>query len=158
MPQLPRQRGCPCPSSKAWQNFQALYTFYLNNGYIYDVLGRSEAHQFIGAIAISYDQWTYIGHIESFEYSYDENMPHRVEFSMEFVASQIFDNADSPSVVLPLTAPTASISDPRYSSRQRTRGNTSAGQVKSRISVSTPTEEDLAQIPLDLIGNFNLGG
>ena len=143
--------------SAAWQNFQALYTFYLNNGYIYDILGRSEAHQFIGTIAISYDQWTYVGHIESFDYSYDENMPHRVEFNMEFVASRIFDNAESPAVVLPQTAPTASVSDPRYSSRQRTRGNTSAGQIKSRISVSTPSEEDLAQIPLDLIGNFNLG-
>lgn len=144
--------------SAAWQNFLAIYTFYRNNGYIFDVLGGSEAHQFIGSLAISYDQWTYVGHLESFNYSYEEQMPHRVEFDMEFTVSRMFDNAESPSNVLPLTAPTASLSDPRYSNRRPTRANTSSGQVASRVSISTPSEEDLAQIPVDLLGNFTLGG
>jgi hypothetical protein len=89
--------------SAAWQNFQALYHFYKNNGYIYDTVRKSYAHLFIGAVAIDYDQWTYEGHIESFAYKYDEAMPHRVEFDMEFKASRIYDSARSSSTVSPIS-------------------------------------------------------
>lgn len=89
--------------SAAWQNFMSLYTFYRNNGYIYDVLGASEGHHFIGALAIDYDQWTYVGHMESFSYTYDETSPHKVAFDIEFTVSRMYDWA-APSSVEPLSA------------------------------------------------------
>ncbi len=94
--------------SAAWQNFQALLHFYQNNGYIYDTLGRSEAHLLIGAVAIDYDQWTYVGHIESFDYAFQANSPHRMEWSMEFKVDRMYDNAQTTTAVMPLSAPTES--------------------------------------------------
>lgn len=101
--------------SAAWQNLMSLLLMYRNGGYIYDTVGASEAHLFIGSIAIDYDQWTYVGHIESFSYSYEEGMPHRIEWSMEFVVSRMYDNSETTYSVLPLLAPTTSPSDPKYS-------------------------------------------
>ncbi len=91
--------------SAAFQNFTALYQFYRNNGYLYDTIGGSEAHLMIGAVAIDYDQFTYVGHIESFDYSYQEASPHRIEWSMEFVVGIMYDNAETPVVVQPMVAP-----------------------------------------------------
>jgi len=101
--------------SAAWQNLQSLITFYRNNGYIYDTLGGSEAHLWIGAIAIEYDQWTYIGHFESFEYGFtSETQNGGQEFSMEFTCDRIYDNAKTEFIVLPEEAPTPGPSDPRW--------------------------------------------
>jgi len=126
--------------SAAWQNFMSLYTFYRNNGYIYDTLGASDAHLFVGALAIDYDQWTYIGHIESFSYGYEEEQPHRVTFDLDFTVSRMFDWAQAGSVVLPMNSPMA--------------GN--IGQVGSAgttaLSITTGSDEDVAQTPLDLMG------
>lgn len=94
--------------SAAWQNLQALIHFYQNNGYIYDIIGQTEAHLLIGAVAIDYDQWTYVGHIESFDYSFQAGTPNRVEWSMEFKVDRMFDNAQPATTVLPQTAPTES--------------------------------------------------
>lgn len=113
--------------SAAWQNFTSLYQFYRNNGYIYDTIGKTEAHLMVGAIAIDYDQFTYVGHIESFDYSYDGAMPHRVEWSMEFTVSQMYDNASSPVVVMPYTNPNASRTlspPPRPDSQAISQGGT----------------------------------
>lgn len=115
--------------SAAWQNFMALYHFYRNNGYVYDTFGKSEAHLMVGFIAIDYDQWTYYGHIDTFEYSYDETMPHKVDWNLTFTCSRIVDNASSPSSVLPMTAPTQSPSQ-----TQRGRPTTQAGQPDLRAS------------------------
>jgi hypothetical protein len=92
--------------SAAYQNFTSLFHFYLNNGYIFDQVGGSEAHLMIGAVAIDYDQMTYVGHIESFEYSYQQDQPHRIEWSMEFIVDQQYDHAEAPVVVLPESSPT----------------------------------------------------
>jgi hypothetical protein len=82
--------------SAAWQNFQAVYTFYRNNGYIFDRVGGSYANHFVGALSIHYDQWTYFGHFESLSYTHDEgNSQGGVSFSMEFVASAMVDNSES---------------------------------------------------------------
>lgn len=94
--------------SAAWQNFMSLYHFYRNNGYAYDTFGGSEAHLAAGAIRIDYDQVTYEGHIDSFDYTYDETNPHRVTWSITFTCSYITDNATSSFAVLPQTAPTQS--------------------------------------------------
>lgn len=94
--------------SAAWQNFANLYQFYRSNGYIYDTIGKSEAHLFIGQVAIDYDQVTYVGHIENFSFSFDAEMPHRVEFSMEFKVSRMYDSAKaSTNVAKQSSSPTA---------------------------------------------------
>jgi hypothetical protein len=99
--------------SAAWQNFMSLYHFYRSNGYIYDTFGGSEAHLAVGAIRIDYDQVTYEGHIDAFDYTYDEANPHRVAWNITFTCSHIIDNATPSFAVLPQTAPTQSPSQVR---------------------------------------------
>lgn len=99
--------------SAAWQNFMALYHFYRNNGYAYDTFGGSEAHLAVGAVKITYDQVEYEGHIDAFNYSYDEANPHRVTWDITFTCSSVKDMAQAPTVVLPQTAPTQSPSQVR---------------------------------------------
>lgn len=96
--------------SAAWQNLMGLFTFYRNNGYIYDTAGkpRSEAHLFIGNIEISYDQWVYIGNFENFTYQYEEGKQHgAVQFSFEFNVSFMYDRGQG-GAVLPINSPTPS--------------------------------------------------
>lgn len=95
-------------NSAAWQNFMALYHFYRNNGYAYDTFGGSEAHLAVGAVKITYDQVEYEGHIDSFNYSYDEANPHRVTWDITFTCSSVKDLAEAPTVVLPQKGPTLS--------------------------------------------------
>lgn len=92
--------------SAAFQQLMSLFHIYQNNGYIYDTVGRSEAHLFVGSVAIDYDQMTYIGNIDSFEYGYNEENPHRIEWSMEFTVSRMYDLAEEPVVVTPQSTPT----------------------------------------------------
>lgn len=98
--------------SAAFQNFMSLFQFYKNNGYIYDTVGKSKAFLMVGAIAIDWDQWTYVGHIESFEYSYSEEMMHRLEWSMEFVVDRVYDRASAPLAILPMQSPGAAYNYP----------------------------------------------
>lgn len=87
--------------SAAWQNLMGLFTFYRNNGYIYDTAGRprSEAHLFIGNIEISYDQWVYVGNFENFQYNYEETKQQgSVPFSFEFTASYVYDRSQGGAV------------------------------------------------------------
>lgn len=95
--------------SAAFQQLMQLFHTYMNNGYIYDTVGGSEAHLMVGAIAIDYDQMTYIGSIDSFNYSYDEGSPHRIEWSMEFTVGRMYDHAEEPMVVTPQSTPTPGI-------------------------------------------------
>jgi len=92
--------------SAAFQQLMSLLHFYRNNGYIYDTVNGGEAHLFIGAVAIDYDQMTYIGNIDSFEYSYQGTTPHRIEWSMDFTVSRMYDHAVEPVVVAPQSTPT----------------------------------------------------
>ncbi len=101
--------------SAAWQNLMSALHFYKNNGYIYDTIGKSNAHHFIGVLSIHYDQWIYYGHMESFQYAYDENKQNGgLEFSMDFVISMMVDTHQTSGAVQPMRAPTPSASDPRY--------------------------------------------
>jgi len=96
--------------SAAWQNLMSLFALYRNNGYIYDnsQTPRSEAHLFIGHIEISYDQFVYLGQFENFNYSYSEmKQQGAIEFSFDFVASFVFDNAQG-GPVEPVSGPTPS--------------------------------------------------
>jgi len=102
--------------SAAYQNLMSLFTIYRNNGYIYDLVGESEAHWWVGMIAISYDQWTYAGQFENFSFTNTEQtMRGGMEFNFDFVASFVFDNAQRDFQVLPIRSPTASPSDPLWS-------------------------------------------
>jgi hypothetical protein len=140
--------------SAAFQNLMALYTFYRNNGYIYDTVNVSEAHLFIGAVAIDYDQWTYVGHFESFDYAYDESMPNRIEWSMEFKCSRMYDWATSPGLVLPQTSPTQSPSSTGQRAGTRSPGAITVGQaIIGSDRIGNATDEE-GHVPLGLLGGF----
>jgi hypothetical protein len=83
--------------SVAWQNLMSAFTIYQNNGYIYDTIGKSNAHQFVGALSIHYDQFIYYGNMESFSWTYDEkNQLGGIEFSMSFVVNAMVDTEQAP--------------------------------------------------------------
>jgi hypothetical protein len=130
--------------SAAWQNFMALYHFYRNNGYAYDTFGGSEAHIAVGAVKVTYDQVEYEGHIDAFNYTYDEANPHRVVWDLTFTCSSVKDVSQSPVVVLPQTAPTQSPSQVR-----RAGSNSRSFDVLTgTVGTVTP---DFAQTPLDFV-------
>jgi hypothetical protein len=140
--------------SAAWQNFTSLYHFYRNNGYIYDTINKTEAHLMIGALAIDYDQFTYVGHMESFDYSYDEANPHRVEWSIEFVVDQMYDVAQPPVAVVPQAAPQP---NPSYPSRfhqsfirRPDAGGVSRGTRGNPNVLNSSGTEQFAEAPLSL--------
>lgn len=116
--------------SAAFQNFISLYQFYRNNGYIYDTISGTEAHLYIGAVAIDYDQWTYVGHIDSFEYGYDDQNPHNIKWSMNFTVGRMYDHAQTPLVVLPESSPTPA------------PGSLSVGELAD-LAGSTPQRSDV---------------
>ena len=93
--------------SASFQQLMALLTLYKNNGYVYDVLGRSNAHHLVGCIAIEYDGFTYFGHIESFEWGYEEtNVAGGINYSFQFTVSRMYDNSESSLLtVQPLNSP-----------------------------------------------------
>ena len=110
--------------SASWQNLMGAFHLYRNNGYIYDTIGKSNAHHMVGALSIHYDGWTYFGHMESFSWTEDESLQHGgIEFSMEFTASQILDTSQSAYAVVPMRSPVPSLSDPRYSGQQAASNN-----------------------------------
>jgi len=120
--------------SASWQNLMSLFTFYRNNGYIYDNLEQTEAHLFIGSIAIDYDQNTWIGHFENFEWQYTEqNQLGGVEFSFEFVVDIFYDNAQREFQVLPIAAPTPSPSDPLWQQKRQQQSRPEAFTVNATV-------------------------
>jgi len=119
--------------SVAWQNLMNAFHFYKNNGYIYDTVGHSNAHHFVGALSIQYDQWIYYGHMESFAFTLSEtNQLGGVEFTMDFTVSRMVDTAPQPFTVKPMKSPIPSLSDPRYMGLQNqsknAAGNFSIGE------------------------------
>lgn len=93
--------------SASFQQLMALLTLYKNNGYVYDLLGKSNAHHLVGCIAIEYDGFTYFGHIESFEWGYEEtNVSGGINYSFQFTVSRMYDNSESSLLtVQPLKSP-----------------------------------------------------
>ena len=123
--------------SAAWQNFVALMQFYRNNGYVYDTLGGSEAHLMIGSIRITYDDIVYEGHIESLNYSFDENNPHRVQFDMDFTAGFVTDQSRASGAVSPMSQPTGSTRSMRDAGSLGMNGASSTASAPREVS-STP--------------------
>jgi hypothetical protein len=103
--------------SAAWQNLMNLFTFYLNNGYVYDTLGASNAHHFVGGISIHYDGWIYYGSMDSLTYSYEESQQNGgMEFQIEFTASNVIDT-HTQNVASPLRSPNRYVEDTRLAAR-----------------------------------------
>jgi hypothetical protein len=118
--------------SASWQNLMSLFTFYRNNGYIYDNLEQTEAHLFIGSIAIDYDQNTWIGHFENFEWQETEqNQSGGIEFSFSFMVDFMYDNAQREFQVLPIAAPTPSPSDPLWQFKRQQQSRPTAFRVNA---------------------------
>ena len=108
--------------SKSWQNMQNLMRFYKNNGYIYDTMGRSNAHLHIGSLSIRYDGFIYYGSMESFTFELNEdNELGGVEFNIEFAANGIQDTTPYTNIVQPMRAPLPSIEDQRYMNSGKNR-------------------------------------
>jgi hypothetical protein len=148
-------------NSAAFQNFQTLYQFYRNNGYVYDTVGGTEAHLMIGAVAIDYDQWTYVGHIESFEYAYDSEDPHRIVWSMEFVVDSMYDLAPPTYMVLPLESPIPNPSDPGGGGSNSTgvRGTSSNGWfsitgAEGDGGLGAVLAEEFCEVPFDVTWGY----
>jgi hypothetical protein len=115
--------------SAAWQNVQTMFHFYKHNGYIYDTVGKSNAHHMVGALSIHYDGWVYYGNLESFTYTLEEgNQLGGIVFDMEFTVNAMVDTSKSSLVVTPMKSPIPSRSDPRYYG-QENRAAPSAGDI-----------------------------
>lgn len=80
--------------SAAYQNLMNLFSIYKNGGYIHDTIYKSKSPHFIGALAIEYDGWTYIGHMENFNYGFEEKETQNgsIQFDFEFTVSQMYDS------------------------------------------------------------------
>lgn len=147
--------------SAAFQNLMNLLLFYRNNGYIYDRIGGSEAHLWIGSIAIDYDQWTYVGNFESFEYGYTSEQQHGgLEFSFEFTASLIFDSAQRSFFVQPIQSPVPSPSDSQWSipgPRRRTPfgGFFGSESLRNNGDKPAPTSVGLGTSAVAIVNNGN---
>lgn len=101
--------------SASWQNLTNALHFYRHNGYIYDTIGKSNAHHFVGALSIHYDQWIYYGNMETFAYTLeDTNQLGGIQFQMDFTISMMVDTASSPLNVLPMSSPTPDPFDSRF--------------------------------------------
>jgi hypothetical protein len=142
-------------NSAAFQNFTSLFQFYRNGGMVYDTVTKNIGGLMVGAIAIDYDQFTYVGHIESFDYSYQEGMPHRLEWSMEFTVDVLYDHASASLVVQPMVAPEPNPSYPSSASQRAQAGRPDAltGAVSDSTGglVQVSGADQYAQTPLDLL-------
>jgi hypothetical protein len=143
--------------SAAYQQLVSLFQIFKNNGYIYDTLGHSQAHLMIGAVAIDYDQFTYIGNIESFEYTYNQDTPHRIEWSMEFTVGRMYDHAVAPVVVAPQSSPTPSVGSVTASELAQVASSTLTPTDPSRVLSVTGAEQfqrSEGQTPLQVVGSY----
>jgi hypothetical protein len=143
--------------SAAYQQLVSLFQIFKNNGYIYDTLGHSQAHLMIGAVAIDYDQFTYIGNIESFEYTYNQDTPHRIEWSMEFTVGRVYDHAVAPVVVAPQSSPTPSVGSVTASELAQVASSTLTAPVTLSTllgSVGEQFQRSEGQTPLQVVGSY----
>jgi len=80
-------------NSAAFKNLMTLFTYYKNNGYIYDNIGKSNAMQHVGLVAIDYDGYTYLGNFNSFGWGYEEALHGGgISFDLDFTVVQKYDN------------------------------------------------------------------
>lgn len=77
--------------SLAFQHFMEILQMYQNACLIYDKIFDTEAHLGVGSFMVHYDQMTYEGLIESFDYSYNEETPNSLQFNFDFTVSKMYD-------------------------------------------------------------------
>ncbi len=120
--------------SKAWQNMENLMRFFKNNGYIYDTIGKSNAHFHVGGISIRYDGMIYYGNMESFSFEHNEsNQMGGVEFSVEFTANGIVDTSHQTNVVSPMRSPI-----PQLNRQAQAPRSGSVGMSRNTTSMAAP--------------------
>lgn len=144
--------------SAAWQNLMNALRFFKHNGYIHDMIGKSNANHFVGALSITYDGWIYYGHMESFSWNFEEASTNGgIDFSIEFTVSRAVDTSKPIFAVTPMASPIPSISDPRYQSLQGVGsgpgvysigadGISSMGHDVGWSGVNTLVPEDLGRV------------
>ena len=92
--------------SAAGQQLQNLLAMYQGGTYLQDTLTNTRAFPMVGNLAIEYDQNVYVGHMENFNFTEDEQHQNGgLEITIEFTANKVFDLADSPSSIVPMQAP-----------------------------------------------------
>lgn len=109
----PSQTGVPSGvqfasknDSAAFQQLMAMMTMFQSSAYIVDTVQNSKANYMVGNIAIEYDQNVYVGHMDSFSYSYDEMEQNGgMKFDIDFTAVRTYDVATPKSAIAPLTNP-----------------------------------------------------
>lgn len=91
--------------SASFQNLMALFQMFRNNGYIFDRIDGNFAQHHVGHLAIEYDNWMYLGQMESFGYGYSETSPNGgLNFEVEFIVSSQIDLHETPFSVQPLAS------------------------------------------------------
>lgn len=99
--------------SASFQQLMAVLTMFQSSAYIVDTVSRSKSNYMIGNIAIEYDQNVYVGHMDSFNYTYDEAEQNGgMKFDFDFTAVRTYDTATSKSFISPLTNPNTNASQP----------------------------------------------
>lgn len=94
--------------SAAWQNFSDLVLLYQNGACVYDRAGGSRAIHMVGAVRIDYDNWAYIGHMDSLSYGHEADKPQGgFQFTFEFTVSRRYDLMQAVRAVQPLRSPTS---------------------------------------------------
>jgi hypothetical protein len=83
-------------NSASYQNLMALLGFYKHAGYVYDTVHKTNANHMVGALAIEYDQWTYIGHMNSFNWGHEETETVVTDPTPIDTASSLVSNLLSP--------------------------------------------------------------
>lgn len=129
--------------SASWQNLMTAFQFYQNNGYIYDTVGKSNAHHLVGALSIRYDQWIYFGSMQTLSYNLEDSstMHGGVTFEMEFVVSAMVDTTS--------TFPSSYQPSPNTASPEsQASSNSQASPAATPVSSTDP----VAQKPSDESG------
>ena len=92
--------------SAAYQQLQNLLALYQSGTYLQDTEQNTRAFPMVGNLAIEYDQMVYVGHMESFNFTDDEQHPHgNIEVSVEFTANRVYDLASQPGQINALRSP-----------------------------------------------------
>lgn len=108
--------------SASFQQLMALMSFFQSGAYITDTVQNSLANFMIGNLAIEYDQNVYVGHMDSFNYSFaEEKQNGGLEFDIDFTAIKVYDQAQPVSVVPRLQNPNTGLFNPRTSPAPRNR-------------------------------------
>lgn len=116
--------------SAAFQQLQNLLALYQGGTYLQDTEGGSRAFPMVGNLAIEYDQMVYVGHMESFNFTDEEQKPNGgLEIQMEFVANKVFDLAAQVGVILPMTNPNSPQNGGTRGALQRTGSGNSLSSL-----------------------------